>query len=185
MPEAPGDAPIYFDSLKVIATNAGKAAMFDAETAGLKLSITHMVVGSAGYVPSAAQISLTAEKMRVPIASSTLDAATGQLQLNAVLDSADEFWVREVGFLNEHGTLIWVWSSPANDGHLGYKSAIARFLLGVSIKLENAPLETIEIIDQGQPLELAFEPIREVLLVMATEQSRSALFQINQVLNAL
>jgi hypothetical protein len=68
---------------------------------------------------------------------------------------------------------------------LGYKSAIARFLLGVSIKLENAPLETIEIIDQGQPLELAFEPIREVLLVMATEQSRSALFQINQVLNAL
>jgi hypothetical protein len=150
-------------SLRVITTNAGKAAILNAELQGLELSITHLAAGASGYTPAVTATALQDERDRVPIASSRKDAAAYRLDLNAALDSTEEYWVREVGFFSDDGTLIFIWSAPDAQFTLGYKSAPVRFLLGLSLTIVDVPLDAITIVDQGQPLELSLALIEEDL----------------------
>jgi hypothetical protein len=150
-------------SLRVITTNAGKAAILNAEAQGLALTITHLAAGAAGYTPAVTATALQDERDRVEIASSRKDAAAYRLDLNAALDSTEEYWVREVGFFAADGTLIFLWSAPEAEFTLGYKSAPVRFLLGLSLTVVDVPLESIVIADQGQPLELSLALIEEDL----------------------
>lgn len=150
-------------SLRVITTNAGKAAILAAEAAGLEVSITHLAAGASGYTPSVTRTTLADERERVAISSSRVDAAAYRLDINAALDSAEEYWVREVGFFDSNGVLIWIWSAPEAEFTLGYKSAPVRFLLGLSLTITDAPLDSIQIIDAGQPLELSLALIEEDL----------------------
>ena len=148
--------------LKVITTDAGRAAMLDAESNSVKLKITHVAVGNSGYTPAPNATALKAEKERVELASSKIDLANYQLNLNAALDSSLEYWVREVGFY-AGPTLVYLWSAPESEMSLGYKSAPVRFLLGMSLKITDSPLASVEIIDQGQPLELSLTPLYDAL----------------------
>ncbi|NQZ32527.1 MAG: phage tail protein [Oceanospirillaceae bacterium] len=150
------------EKLVLITTNAGKTHILDAELQGLKLQITHISAGSAGYTPDPEAIALVEEKERETIASSRVDTENHRLDINAVLDSAEEFWVREVGFWSDD-VLVYLWSSPETSMTLGYKSGPARFLLGLSLTITDTPLESIEIIDQGQPLELSIRPLEDGL----------------------
>ena len=150
-------------SLNVITTNAGKLAILNAQAQGLQVTISHLASGSSGHTPLPTATALVAERERVAIASSRRSDANYRLDLNAVLDSEEEYWVREVGFFSSTGVLVFLWSAPEAEFTLGYKSAPVRFLLGLSLTIVDVPLDAIVIDDQGQPLELSLAPIEEDL----------------------
>jgi hypothetical protein len=101
------------------------------------------------------------ERERVEIVSSRIVADQYRLDINALFFGETEYWVREIGFFDSDGVLIWLWSSPTET--LGYKSAPVRFLLGLSLTVVDVPLDAITIVDQGQPLELSLALIEEDL----------------------
>lgn len=148
--------------LQLTATDLGRQKIFNAETNGLQLKITAVGAGSSGYTPDASQTALTDEVVRLPIASSAIDLDAYQLTVNAAIVGDEEFTVREVGFFDEDGDLIFVWSHPSQP--LGYKSAPARFLLGMALTITDLPLGSITIEDQGQPLELVLSPLEQTTL---------------------
>lgn len=143
-------------TLQVVTTSRGRQAVLDADIQGLKLRITHVAAGSAGYQPSVSATALRSEFVRAPIAKAEVNEDRYQLNLSAAFTGEEEGWIREIGFFAEDGTLVWLWSSA--DTALGYKSAPTRFLVGLSLTVTDVPLGQIEIVDQGQPLDLAIEP---------------------------
>lgn len=147
--------------LQVYTTDAGLARALAADTQGIKLKIASVGLGDGAYDPAAApgraRTALKHEVVRVPIASSRNNVAARQLDISAIAQGAEEFWVREVGFYDDAGTLVFFWSDATRA--LGYKSAPSRFLLGLSLVLTEVPIGAIQIIDQGQPLNLALGPI--------------------------
>ncbi|WP_372000890.1 phage tail protein [Tistrella mobilis] len=146
-------------TLQVVTTSRGRQAVLDADIQGLKLRITHVAAGSAGYQPSVSATALRSEFVRAPIAKAEVNKDRYQLNLSAAFTGEEEGWIREIGFFAEDGTLVWLWSSA--DTALGYKSAPTRFLVGLSLTVTDVPLGQIEIVDQGQPLELAVQPIAD------------------------
>lgn len=150
-------------AMTVITTNAGRAAILSAELAGLRLNLTHIAAGDAGYTPLATATSLVNERERVAIASSRTVLDQYRLDVNAALDSPDEYWVREIGLFSDAGTLIFIWSAPEAEFTLGYKSSAIRFLVGLSLTISDVPLDVIQIIDEGQPLELSLSLLEEDL----------------------
>lgn len=146
-------------TLQVVTTSRGRQAVLDADIQGLKLRVTHVAAGSAGYQPSASATALRSEFVRAPIAKAEVNKDRYQLNLSAAFTGEEEGWIREIGFFAEDGTLVWLWSSA--DTALGYKSAPTRFLVGLSLTVTDVPLGQIEIVDQGQPLELAVQPIAD------------------------
>ena len=150
-------------NLNVITTDAGRAAILAADSAGLDVSITHVAAGSSAYNPEDRRnaTALLDERERVEIVSSRVVADQYRLDINALFFGESEYWVREVGFFDSEGALVWLWSSPTET--LGYKSAPVRFLLGLSLTIVDVPLDAITIIDQGQPLELSLALIEEDL----------------------
>ena len=151
--------------LQVITTDAGMARILAADTSGLRLKITHVGLGDAGWSMTAAgaraRTALQHEVVRVPIVSSRTVMAQRQLDISAVADGNQEFWAREIGFFDEAGTLVFAWSDPTRP--LGYKSAPSRFLIGMSLTVTEVPLGAIQIVDQGQPLNLAIGPLEQAL----------------------
>jgi hypothetical protein len=150
-------------TLAAITTNAGRAKILNQDQQGLSVRITHLAVGSAGYTPVATQTALQAEQERVEIADSRETPAEDRLDLSAVVNSALEYWVREIGLYDEDGVLIFLWSAPQASLSLGYKSANVDFLLGLSLSLADLPAEAITVVDQGYDLELWIRPIEEDL----------------------
>lgn len=157
--------------LQLTATDLGRQKIFDAETNSLQLKITDVAVGSNGYTPDPEQESLVAEEVRLPIASSSIDLDAYQININAAIVGDEEFTVREVGFFDEDGDLIFIWSHPTQP--LGYKSAPARFLLGMALTITDLPLGSITIQDQGQPLELVLSPLEQSTLEGLASQAES------------
>jgi len=148
-------------TLAAITTNAGRAKILNQDQQGLSVRITHLAVGSAGYTPVATQTALQAEQERVLIADSRENPEQSRLDLSAVVNSALEYWVREIGLYDEDGVLVFLWSAPQASLSLGYKSANVDFLLGLSLSLADLPADAITIVDQGYDLELWIRPIEE------------------------
>ena len=66
------------------------------------------------------------------------------------------FWVREVGFYLEDGTLFAVYSEP--DKALAYKSPEVDLLLAFDLALTGVPSGSVNIIDQGVDLNILIAP---------------------------
>lgn len=139
--------------LTVVITQAGRSAAMQANLAGLSVNISEIGLGDAGYVPQDTRTALASERARVPVASSNSYPDEFRVRLNFVLDNADEFWVREVGLFLEDGTLFAVWSDSLVN--LGYKSSANKFLMGFNLVLDAVPAGSVNIIDEGAPLELS------------------------------
>lgn len=108
------------DTLNITLTDAGMAAVAAAHGQGLAAKITHVAVGDSGHIPSAAATALVSEKARVAL------TAGGALGANQVLlqglfpAGGAEFFIREMGYFLEDGTLLGVWSDPVTPlGWLG------------------------------------------------------------------
>ncbi|WP_142847079.1 phage tail protein [Telmatospirillum sp. J64-1] len=99
-------------TLNIKLTDAGMAAVAAAHGQGLQAKITHVAIGDQGYEPSADAVSLRGEKARVAL------TAGGPLGLNQVLlqgvvpAEGPDFFIREMGYFLEDGTLLGLWSDP-------------------------------------------------------------------------
>ena len=112
-------------ALNPVITNKGLAAVFNSQNDGVAAKITHIGLGSNGRTASKNEISLTSEVDRISIADGErIDDY--QIHLTALADGDNEFWIKEIGFFLEDGTMLAVWSSTTP---LAYKSSQLLYIL--------------------------------------------------------
>lgn len=138
--------------LQPVITEAGLAAIWRAGNDGLSARITHIALGDSGYLPAQTQTRLRTEKARYPI-SDGKRLANNELHLTAVADGDKAFWVREVAFVLEDGTLLAVWSDPATP--LAYKSPGVDLLLAYDLLLSALPADSVTVESSGAGLNLS------------------------------
>ena len=140
------------NALIPIITTRGLAAVFNAENTGFAAKITHIALGDNGRTPSKGELGLTNERMRIPIADGErID--DHQIHVTALADGSTEFWVREIGFMLEDGTMLAVWSDK--DNPLAYKSTSVPLLLAFDLVLEALPAQSVTVVSTGADLSLA------------------------------
>lgn len=99
-------------------TAAGLAAAFNAQNTGLAANITHVAFGDgdgSSYTPTGAETELANELGRAPVGGGEKDGPS-QVLLQGALGDGAEFWIREVGFILEDGTLFALWSEIQENG---------------------------------------------------------------------
>lgn len=107
-------------SLDPILTDAGLAAMRNADATGIAAKITHVALGDVGATPVPTVQALQNERLRVACFSGGVTGSK-QVTITANADAGmPEFFVREIGFFLENGTLFAFWSHP--EQALGYRS---------------------------------------------------------------
>lgn len=141
--------------LRPTITTAGLQAVFNATNNGLEARIASVGLGDASYTPNQNRTQLSAEKNRIPIASGKLAAPT-QIHMSVIDDSDKTFWVREVGFYLEDGTLFAVYSEAGSA--LAYKSPDVDLLLAFDLALTGVPAGSVTIVDQGADLNILVAP---------------------------
>ncbi|WP_447042533.1 phage tail-collar fiber domain-containing protein [Vreelandella sp. H-I2] len=133
-------------------TLAGLNAVFNAEGDGLQAKLTHIVLGDQGRTPSPSHTKLGNQRRRIAIADGQ-KTADRQLHVTGVVDGdGDEFWVREVGFQLEDGTLLAIWSA---EQPLAYVSNNVPLLLAFDLRLDALPTDAVTIVTTGANLSLA------------------------------
>ena len=139
-----------------ITTTAGLQKFF--QVSGLpevKLKLTHIGFGDAGYVPSKDQTALKNEIVRVPIASGKVFPSDGYMDLSALVpEDVPEFWIKEIGWYLEDGTLAFVWSHP--EVPIAWKNKNLKLLAGISVRVTDVPLDKIEITENNPDLRLLY-----------------------------
>ena len=141
------------DYLVPVITNAGLAAVANAQGSGLQATIASLGVGTgvvtngvgAGYTPSQAATTLKSEAVRVPILSgSRLDPAGFRILARVPSSSAPATYIiQEVGFYLDTGVLFAVWSSPGFP--LAAKTGLADVDLALDLLLEQLPVASLAI----------------------------------------
>lgn len=157
--------------LQPMITKAGLAAILRADNTGIAAQITHIALGTSGYMPSADQKSLVAQTAKYPIAGGERLSST-LLHLTALADGDRAFWVREIGFLLSDGTLLAVWSDSSTP--LAYKSADTDLLLAYDLSLAALPADSVTIVSNEAGLSLSLaEPLAALAAAQLREQLRS------------
>ncbi|MDE1463353.1 phage tail protein [Spartinivicinus poritis] len=141
--------------LTPVITDQGLQAVFNADNNGLAAKITKVSLGTAGYTPKPNQTRLKEVKNTIGIASGR-KVGKHQLHLNILEDSDKSYWVKEVGFYLEDGTLFAVYSHPTKA--LAYKSPEVDLLLAFDLALTALPANKVTIKDQGVDLNILIAP---------------------------
>ena len=145
------------DPLIPIITDLGLQAVFNATNDGLSATITEVALGDSGYDVAvdadghASQQALISEQQRVIIADARR-ASPHQIDLSFVAEGPAEYWVRELGFYLEDGTLFAVWSHATRA--LAWKSASVPLIVGLELVLATLPAESVTVQSSGVPLQL-------------------------------
>lgn len=141
--------------LKPTITQAGLQAIFNAQSNGLDAKISAVALGDVGYTPTQDRTGLGGEKSRIAIASGSMASPT-QAHMTVIEDTDKTFWVKEVGFYLEDGTLFAVYSDP--DKVLAYKSPDVALILAFDLAISGVPSGAITIVDQGLDLNILLAP---------------------------
>lgn len=138
-------------------TSAGLAAIAAAHGQGLSLKITHLAFGDTAYdvrdgdgVPLAAgraRVALENERVRVAVAAGNAVTPNSILVVGEVPAAIPEFWIKEVGFFAEDGTLVAVWSMA--DQTLGWRGANAPWLFKFVLSWSDLPPNAITVVFDG------------------------------------
>lgn len=140
------------NTLVPVITRAGLAAVFNADSDGVSARITHIALGSDGREPSKYEAALTSEKLRIAVADGERVSDT-QIHVTGVVDGdVPEFWVREIGFYLEDGTLFAVWS---DTDPLAYIKSGVPVLLAFDLVLASLPAGSVTVEGTGANLSLA------------------------------
>ncbi|SMO74467.1 Phage tail-collar fibre protein [Balnearium lithotrophicum] len=139
-----------------ITTTAGLQKFFQASgLPEVKLKLTHIGFGDAGYTPDKDQTSLKNEIIRVPISSGKVFPSDGYMDLSALIpEDVPEFWIREIGWYLEDGTLAFVWSHP--EVPIAWKNKNLKLLAGISIRVTDVPLDKVEVVESNPDLKLLY-----------------------------
>ncbi len=141
------------DALVPVITNAGLAAVVNAQATGVKATIAQIGVGQGivtngvgvGYTPSAQATALQSEVIRVPLLSGTAIPPAGFRMLARVPASSApaSYTIWEVGFYLDTGVLLAVWSTPAFP--LAAKTGLADIDIALDLFLEQLPVGSMAI----------------------------------------
>lgn len=98
----------------IIITDIGHAKLNNAVVTQTKVEITHIAMGDgngAVYNPGFGQTVLKREKARVPIERRHV-AGDNAWRITAEFDADNTptFWVREIGFIDAEGDMIFLWA---------------------------------------------------------------------------
>ncbi|MCF1459043.1 MAG: phage tail protein, partial [Shewanella sp.] len=125
-----------------VITTRGLAAVFNAQNDGVSARITHIAFGDHGHIASKDDLSLDNERLRVPVADGER-ISDHQIHVSALADDEKEFWIKEVGFFLEDGTMLAIWASSEP---LAYKSKAIPLLLGFDLALEALPAQSVTVV---------------------------------------
>ncbi|MCE7621890.1 phage tail protein, partial [Vibrio fluvialis] len=151
--------------MSLLITHAGIAAAIRAGDLGIEYKITHISIGSAGYVPNPEQTSLVAEIQKKAITRGAL-VAQGQLHFETVWDGDEEFEGKELGYWLEDGTLFAV---DSRDGEvITYKRKNTVVTEACELNLAASTIENITVEMLGSPY--ATEQVAGIAKVVTTGQ---------------
>lgn len=151
--------------MSLVITNAGIAASIVAGELGIQYKITHISIGSEGYVPTASQTELRNEILRKAITKGE-QIGVGQLHFETVWDGQEEFEGKELGYWLEDGTLFAV---DSRDGEvITYKRADTVVTEAVELNLSASSLTNITVELIGAPL--ATERVAGIAKIATREQ---------------
>lgn len=163
-----------------VITEAGFAAALAAKTGGFAVDITHVAVGSSGYVvPTSAngkatQSALFGEQQRVAIQDAR-DVGNGQTDISFVVEGAGDYFIKEVGFFLDDGTLFAIASHPTQG--LIWKSSVSRAAIALELVLEAVDPSSINVVSSGPPLNLLMS---KEIAILAAFQMTNALENLRQ-----
>ncbi len=138
-------------------TDAGLRGLITAQNDGLEARLSHIALGDAngaGYAPAGNETALRNERVRVPIGGGAR-IAPHELRVEALVDSGPSFWVREVGFVLEDGTLFALWSDP--DTPLAYKTAGVPLAIAYYLALQGVPPDSVSVTVSGPTVNLTVD----------------------------
>ena len=133
-------------SLTPVVTLAGLQAVFNATNDGLQARISHVALGDLGWSPNNQATGLRRERRRVAVSNGSRINPT-QIHVTAVEDGSTEYWVREVGFFLDDGTLLAIWSHPTQA--LAYKAGDVDLLLAFDMVLSALPADSVIVEGTG------------------------------------
>lgn len=132
--------------LSPIITDAGLAAVFNATNNGLSARITHVALGDDAWTPDATATGLQSERQRVAVSNGSR-IQPNQIHITAVENGDEEYWIRELGFILDDGTLLAVWSNATQP--LAYKAAGVDVLLAFDLVLSALPDDSVTVVGTG------------------------------------
>lgn len=124
-------------ALQITITDAGRAEIINAQNTGTApVTLTEIGFGTGQYSPTKTQTTLQSEVKRVSsIGGQAVTADT--IHVTAKDEGADAYNVGEFGLYSGSGTLIAVYSQPAEAGWVLQKAGASTLLLAVDIILES------------------------------------------------
>ncbi|MGE4526832.1 MAG: phage tail protein [Rhodospirillaceae bacterium] len=131
-------------TLTITLTDAGLAAVAAAHGQGLAAKITHVAVGDAGYAPDASATTLVNELVRVELTAGGAVAPRQVLLQGTIPPGETEFFIREMGYFLEDGTLLGVWSDP--EAPLGWAGGVTPWFFKLSFAWSSLPADAITVI---------------------------------------
>ena len=158
--------------LKPKITNAGLAAIFNADNNGFEALISHVAFGDGGgtsYQPNGAETALRGERARVAIGGGEREAPT-QILVQGVLDEGPEFWMREVAFILNDGTPLAIWSELDDNGDdllMAFKKDGVPFIFAYGLALSGVPGNSVNVQISGPAVNVVFD--REFALIVANQ----------------
>jgi len=151
-------------------TQAGLNKAVQASVSGISLKITHVALGTQGYVPNRNMVALQNEVARVPIAGGK-NVAGNQIHLTALLDADMEITAYEIGFFLEDGTLLAVDSHPSDV--LVYKHKNAQVIEAFDLILDAVPPGSITVNTTGDLNLYYAEPLALMACAQINNMRRS------------
>ncbi|WP_232733542.1 phage tail-collar fiber domain-containing protein [Vibrio sp. HA2012] len=134
--------------MSLLITDAGISASIAAGDLGISYKITHISIGTQGYIPTSDQTALKNEIQRKAITRGEL-VAPGQLHFETVWDGTEEFEGKELGYWLENGTLFAV---DSRDGEvITFKRKNTIVTEACALNLAASTIENITVELQGSP----------------------------------
>ena len=148
-------------------TDSGLNAIFSASRQGLDGNITQIALGDgggAGYQPDPSADALRNERFRAPVGGGER-TGPATITLQALLEDSPAFWVREIGFILEDGTLFALWSDEAKP--LLYKTADGTVVVAFTLALSGVPDNSVNVTVAGPDVNILHD--REFALIIANQ----------------
>jgi len=138
-------------TLNIKLTDAGLAAVAAAHGLGVQAKITHVAIGDQGYAPLASATALHHELARVALTAGGAVAPKQVLLQGMFPADGPEFFIHELGYFLEDGTLLGVWSDPTQP--LGWIGGATPWFFKLVFAWSSLPADAITVViadDAGQ-----------------------------------
>lgn len=124
-------------------TRAGMRALFNATNTGMRLDLSHIAVGTSGYVPAGTETALVTEVSRAAIGGGDY-LSDFEIMVSGLFTDATAGWVNEIGVFTSTGVLFALWSEVGAP--VVYKTANVPLALGLTLAVGDVPPGSLNII---------------------------------------